>query len=56
MGAATASQARAGTNPDTGRPEYGLVVYRLYLDQDATPIRVPPQLVDTPHYWIGYLH
>ncbi|NMM92534.1 hypothetical protein B2J88_51335 [Rhodococcus sp. SRB_17] len=44
-----------GTNPDTGRPEHGLVVYRLYLDEDSTPIRVPPQLVDTPHYWIGSL-
>ncbi|WP_336882777.1 hypothetical protein [Rhodococcus globerulus] len=45
-----------GNNPDTGRPEHGLAVYRFYLDQDSTPIRVPPQLVDTPHYWIGSLH
>ncbi|GAA4491064.1 hypothetical protein GCM10023094_55280 [Rhodococcus olei] len=45
-----------GIDPDTGRPEHGLVAYRLYLDEDATPIRVPPQLVGTPHYWIGSLH
>lgn len=45
-----------GNNPDTGRPENGLVVYRLYVDHGATPIRVPPQLVATPHYWIGSLH
>lgn len=45
-----------GSNPDTGRPEHGLVVYRLYPDEEATPIRVPPQLVGTPHFWIGSLH
>ena len=27
-----------GNNPDTGRPEHGLAVYRFYL---AAPIRVP---------------
>ncbi|MCD5422670.1 hypothetical protein LRS71_24475 [Rhodococcus pyridinivorans] len=37
-----------GIDPDTGRPEHGLVAYRLYLDESATPIRVPPQLVGTP--------
>ncbi|MDH6284636.1 N-formylglutamate amidohydrolase [Prescottella agglutinans] len=45
-----------GVDPDTGRPEHGLVVYRLYLDDDAVPIRVPPQLLSTPHYWVGPLH
>ncbi len=45
-----------GSNPDTGCPEHGLAVYRIFLDEDSTPIRVPPQLVDTPHYWIGFLH
>lgn len=30
-----------GNNPDAGRPEHGLVVYRFYLDEDSTPIRVP---------------
>ncbi|GBF17598.1 hypothetical protein Br6_05005 [Rhodococcus sp. Br-6] len=42
--------------PDTGRPQRGLVAYRLYLDEDRAPIRVPPQLVTTPHYWIGPMH
>ena len=42
-----------GNNPDTRRPEHGLAAYRLFLDEDLTPIRVPPQLVDMPHYWIG---
>ena len=37
---------------DPGRPEFGLVTYRLYLDEDGTPIRVPPQLHGMPHYWV----
>ncbi|WP_139282054.1 hypothetical protein [Rhodococcus zopfii] len=41
--------------PDTGRSERGLVAYRAYFDEDATPIGVPTQLVRTPHYWIGTL-
>lgn len=45
-----------GIDPDTGRSERGLVVYRAYFDADAAPIRVPAQLADTPHYWIGPLH
>ncbi|MDH6284564.1 N-formylglutamate amidohydrolase [Prescottella agglutinans] len=44
-----------GVDPDTGRPEHGVTAYRLYLDQDAVPLRVPPQLIATPHYWIGPL-
>lgn len=38
-----------GVDADTGRPEFGLVTYRLYLD---APIRVPPQLLAMPHYWV----
>lgn len=45
-----------GIDPDTGRPEHGLVAYRFYLDEESTPIRVPAQLLDVPHYWIGPLH
>ena len=37
---------------DTGRPQFGLVTYRLYLDGHGTPIRVPPQLLEMPHYWV----
>ncbi|WP_157662937.1 hypothetical protein [Prescottella equi] len=36
----------------TGRPEFGLVTYRLYLDEDDTPIRVPIQLLTMHHYWV----
>ncbi|EME18548.1 hypothetical protein [Rhodococcus triatomae] len=43
-------------DPDTGQPERGLVAYRGYVDETATPIRVPPQLVRTPHHWIGPLN
>ena len=43
-------------DPDTGRSERGLFAYRAYFDEEATPIGVPAQLVDTPHYWIGALH
>ncbi len=45
-----------GINPDTGLPEHGRTVYRLYLDEDAAPIRVPTQTIDTPRHWIGALH
>ena len=45
-----------GIDPGTGRPERGLVAYRFYLDEESTPIRVPAQLLDVPHYWIGPLH
>lgn len=45
-----------GIDPDTGRPERGLVAYRFYLGKDSTPIRVPTQLLNVPHYWIGPLH
>lgn len=45
-----------GIDPDTGRPERGLVAYRFYLDEGAVPIRVPAQLLNVPHYWIGPLH
>ncbi|MBH0120011.1 N-formylglutamate amidohydrolase [Rhodococcus sp. CX] len=45
-----------GIDPDTGRSERGLFAYRAYFDEDATPIGVPTQLVDMPHYWIGTLH
>ncbi|BCN46690.1 hypothetical protein RE9431_49470 (plasmid) [Prescottella equi] len=44
-----------GIDPETGQPERGLVAYRFFLAEDATPIRVPPQLLTTPHYWIGPL-
>lgn len=44
-----------GIDPDTGLPEHGLVTYRFYLDEDSTPIRVPRQLLNVPHYWIGLL-
>ena len=44
-----------GIDPDTGRPERGLTAYRLYLDQRRQPIRLPAQLITTPHYWIGPL-
>ncbi|MGW9567002.1 hypothetical protein [Prescottella equi] len=37
---------------DTGRPQFGLVTYRLYLDGHGTPIRVPPQLLEMPHFWV----
>ncbi len=45
-----------GIDPDTSRPDFGLVAYRFYLDGESTPIRVPPQLLNVPHYWIGPLH
>ncbi|WP_458682467.1 hypothetical protein [Prescottella equi] len=45
-----------GIDPDTGRPERGLVAYRFYLDEGSTPIRVPAQLLNVPHYWIGPLY
>jgi len=45
-----------GIDPDTRKPERGLVAYRFYLDEDAVPIRVPPQMVTAPHDWIGSLH
>ncbi|WP_137873806.1 N-formylglutamate amidohydrolase [Rhodococcus sp. Q] len=43
-------------DPDTGHPERGLIAYRGYFDETATPIRMPPQLVRTPHHWIGPLN
>ncbi|MFZ2530265.1 MAG: hypothetical protein WAX14_21870 [Rhodococcus sp. (in: high G+C Gram-positive bacteria)] len=43
-------------DPDTGRSARGLFAYRAYFYEDGTPIGVPAQLVDTPHYWIGALH
>ena len=42
-------------DPDTGHPTHGLVFYRAYSDDTAVPIRVPPQLLTMPHYWIGPL-
>lgn len=44
-----------GVDPDTGQPTHGLVSYRAYFDDTADPIRVPPQLLTMPHYWIGPL-
>lgn len=45
-----------GVDVDTGRPEFGLVTYRLYLDENGAPIRVPPQLLVMPHYWVHSLN
>ena len=41
-----------GVDADTGRPEFGLVTYRLYLDEHGAPIRVPIQLLTMHHYWV----
>ncbi|NKS55589.1 hypothetical protein GS500_23440 [Rhodococcus hoagii] len=41
-----------GVDADTGRPQFGLVTYRLYLDARGVPIRVPPQPLEIPHYWV----
>lgn len=41
-----------GVDADTGRPQFGLVTYRHYADENGAPIRVPPQFLGTHHYWI----
>lgn len=41
-----------GVDAGTGRPEFGLVTYRLYFNEHGAPIRVPPQLLEMPHYWV----
>ncbi|GBF17655.1 hypothetical protein Br6_05062 [Rhodococcus sp. Br-6] len=37
-----------GVDADTGRPQFGLVPYRLYLDDRGAPI----QLLTMHHYWV----
>ncbi|NKV32972.1 N-formylglutamate amidohydrolase [Rhodococcus hoagii] len=41
-----------GVDADTGRPEFGLVSYRLYVDDRGVPVRVPIQLLTLHHYWV----
>ncbi|MDP8017661.1 N-formylglutamate amidohydrolase [Prescottella equi] len=41
-----------GVDADTGHPEFGLVTYRLYVDDRGVPIRVPIQLLTMHHYWV----
>ncbi|WJJ14421.1 hypothetical protein P9990_26795 (plasmid) [Prescottella equi] len=41
-----------GVDADTGRPEFGLVSYRVYFDDRGVPIRVPIQLLTMHHYWV----
>ncbi|NKV76584.1 N-formylglutamate amidohydrolase [Rhodococcus hoagii] len=42
-----------GVDADTGHPEFGLVTYRLYVDDRGVPIRVPIQLLTMPHWLLG---
>ncbi|NKS54030.1 hypothetical protein GS500_13645 [Rhodococcus hoagii] len=41
-----------GVDADTGRPEFGLVSYRLYVDDRGIPTRVPIQVLTMHHYWV----
>ncbi|RDI17235.1 hypothetical protein DEU38_12371 [Rhodococcus sp. AG1013] len=41
-----------GVDADTGRPEFSLVTYRLYLDEYGAPIRVSIQLLTMHYYWV----